>query len=58
METIYLDEIECPLCDRDTYCDSFDIEVHPNEYRKTKIKCDYCGGEFVVKTFLTVEVVK
>ena len=58
MEELYVDEIECPLCERDTYCEFWNIEVEPDVVRRTRVKCDECGGEFVIKTKLKVDVKK
>jgi hypothetical protein len=58
MEEIYVDEIECPLCDRETCCEFWDIEVEQDVVRRTRVKCDECGGEFVIKTKLAISVEK
>jgi len=58
MEEIYVGEVECPLCNRDTYCDFWNIEVEPDVVRRTFVKCDECGGEFVVKTKLEIYIEK
>ena len=57
-DEIYLDEIQCPLCDKDTYCDFWDIKVHPDIIHHNRVKCDDCGREFIIKTQLIVTVEK
>jgi len=57
-EEIYMDNIECPFCDRDTYIDSSEIVVEPSKKHRTKITCDACGGTFNVITYLSVDIEK
>jgi len=57
-DQIYLDELECPNCNTDTFNDSWDIEVHPYKRKVTPVECEYCGVIFYVRTTLEVEVTK
>lgn len=56
MEEIYLSELECPYCDRNSYCEHCSIQVDENRKCQTVVMCDECGGEFIVETKLDVRV--
>lgn len=56
-EEIWMNDIECPLCDRDTYCESWEIKVDPYKRQTTEITCSECGGRFSVITEISVSVV-
>ena len=58
-EEIYMDDIECPYCDRDTYLESWDISVDPyGRKQRTEMTCDECGGKFYIITSLDVTIEK
>lgn len=57
-EEIYLDDIECPHCERDTYVDAWDVKVDPYKAQVTTMVCDECGKTFYVRTELSVNVSK
>lgn len=57
-EEIYLEDIECPYCDRDTYMESWSIKVDQYKKVETTLTCDVCGGSFKVRTEVTVDIIK
>jgi len=56
-EQIYLGDIECPHCERDTYCEDGEVKVNRYSRQKTEITCDEYGKRFFVITELTVSIV-
>lgn len=57
-EQIYIDELECPHCDEDTYNESWDIEVDPDREEVTEVICEFCGKSFYVHTRLSIHTTK
>lgn len=56
MDEIHIDDIECPLCDSNEYCEAWDIAVEPDTVQRTHVTCPDCGGVFVVKTTIDITV--
>ena len=53
---IYLDEIDCPYCDRSTYIEHWEIAVNCDKNKTTLVECDECRKSFYVKTNLSFEI--
>lgn len=57
-EQIYVDELECPHCNTDTYNESWDIEVDPDRKKTTEVICAFCDKPFFVHTRLEIHITK
>lgn len=56
-QEILINDIECPHCDRDTYCDDAEVTVSRYSRQKTEMTCDECGKKFYIITDLSVSVI-